>query len=79
MKKMAQNFDAKMVVSKAIFAASQRPQRGLRMPKSYLDFSAEFKNGLKCEIGAKLTVLWPFYLRQYPRSPRGGRRAGHRS
>ena len=43
------NFDQKMGVSKAIFAF-QRPPRALKMPKSYLESSAEFKNGLKVEI-----------------------------
>ncbi len=54
------NFDQKMVVSKAIFAF-QRPPRALKMPKSYLESSAEFKNGLKVEIGPKLSILEPFY------------------
>ena len=67
------NFDQKMGVSKAIFAF-QRPPRALKMPKSYLESSAEFKNGLKVEIGPKLSILEPFYepVRQYrprPRSP----------
>ncbi len=31
------------------------------MPKSYLESSAEFKNGLKVEIGGKLSILEPFY------------------
>ena len=44
-------FDQKMGVSKAIFAF-QRPPRALKMPKSYLESFAEFKNGLKVEIGA---------------------------
>ena len=53
-------FDEKMEVSKAIFAF-QRPHRALKMPKSYLESSAEFKNGLKVEIGGKLSILEPFY------------------
>ena len=53
-------FDEKMGVSKAIFAF-QRPPRALKMPKSYLESSAEFKNGLKVEIGGKLSILEPFY------------------
>ena len=27
------------------------------MPKCYLDFSAEFKNGIKVEFGAKMRIL----------------------
>ena len=54
------NFDQKIGVSKAIFAF-QRPPRALKMPKSYLESSAEFKNGLKVEIGGKLSILEPFY------------------
>ena len=53
-------FDEKMEVSKAIFAF-QRPHRALKMPKSYMESSAEFKNGLKVEIGGKLSILEPFY------------------
>ena len=45
-----------MGVSKAIFAF-QRPRGALKMPKSYLDFSAEFKNGLKVDIGAIWSIL----------------------
>ena len=43
------NFDQKIGGSKAIFAF-QRPPRALKMPKSYLESSAEFKHGLKIEI-----------------------------
>ena len=49
-------FDQKMGVSKAIFAF-QRPHRALKMPKSYLESSAEFKNGIKVEFGAKMRIL----------------------
>ena len=50
------NFDQKMGVSKAIFAF-QRPPRALKMPKSYLESSAEFKTGLKVEIGPEIRIL----------------------
>ena len=49
-------FDQKRGVYVKIFA-SQSLRRALRMPKSYLESSAEFKTGLKVEIGPEIRIL----------------------
>ena len=45
-----------MGVSKENFAC-RRPGRGLKMPKSYLERSPEFKNGIKVDFGAIWSIL----------------------
>ena len=49
-------FDQKRGVYVKIFAP-QSLRRALRVPKSYLGRFAEFKNGLKVEIGAEIRIL----------------------
>ena len=49
-------FDQNRGVYVKIFA-SQSLRRALRMPKSYLESSAEFKTGLKVEIGPEIRIL----------------------
>ena len=49
-------FDQKRGVYFKIFAP-QSLRRALRVPKSYLGPFAEFKNGLKVEIGAEIRIL----------------------
>ena len=45
-----------MGVSKENFAC-RRPGRGLKMPKSSLERSPEFKNGIKVDFGAIWSIL----------------------
>ena len=49
-------FDQNMGVSYKNFAL-KRHRRGLRVPKSYLECSPEFKNGLGLEFGPKMSIL----------------------
>ena len=49
-------FDQKRGVHVKIFAP-QSLRTALRMPKSHLECSPEFKNGLKVEIGVEIRIL----------------------